>query len=251
MKSKWSFSLISLVVVLSLAILLFGFSDRLKANPIDSYVVYLDGQKIGAIKSEEEFDDYINEKEQSIRNVYEVDTIYPPKGVEIRKETTYNDNVSTDEEIYNKITESKNFSIKGVKVTIDNEDEEAEDIVINVLSKEIFDEALENTIKAFVDSEQYQSFLNGTQAEIEDTGRIIENIDIKEKVTYRTDLINVDEKIFTDVDELSKYLLYGTLEKQATYTVKEGDTIEEVAANNKLNVAEFLIANPQFNSENN
>ena len=251
MKSKWSFSLISLVVVLSLAILLFGFSDRLKANPIDSYVVYLDGQKIGAIKSEEEFDDYINEKEQSIRNVYEVDTIYPPKGVEIRKETTYNDDVSTDEEIYNKITESKNFSIKGVKVTIDNEDEEAEDIVINVLSKEIFDEALENTIKAFVDSEQYQSFLNGAQAEIEDTGRIIENIDIKEKVTYRTDLINVDEKIFTDVDELSKYLLYGTLEKQATYTVKEGDTIEEVAANNKLNVAEFLIANPQFNSENN
>lgn len=251
MKNKWTFSLISLVFVLSLSIVLFGFSSRLNVNPVDAYVVYLDGQKIGTIANEEEFDEYINQQQQNIRNIYEVDTIYPPKGVEIRKETTYNNNINTDEEIYNKITASKNFSLKGVKVTIESEEEDESDIVINVLSKDIFDEALENTIKAFVDHDQYAMFLAGTQPEIEDTGRIIENIDIKENVTYKTDLINVDEKIFTDVAELSKYLLYGTLEQQKMYTVKEGDTIEEVAKNNKLNVAEFLIANPEFNSENN
>ena len=251
MNSKLSFSLIFLGIIVSIAIILFGFSSKVKYNPVDSYVVYLDGKKIGTVQSETDFDEYINQKQDYIKKIYDVDTIYPPKGVEIKKETTYNSKVNSDEEIYNKITESKNFSIKAVQITINSEEEDGEDKVINVLTRDIFDKALENTIKAFVDSEEYQKFLNGTQDEIKDTGRIIENIDVKEKITYKTDLINVDEKIFTDVDELSKYLLYGTLEEQATYTVKEGDTIEEVAKNNKLNVAEFLIANPQFNSENN
>jgi murein DD-endopeptidase MepM/ murein hydrolase activator NlpD len=57
--------------------------------------------------------------------------------------------------------------------------------------------------------------------------------------------------IFTDSDELSRYLLYGTTDEQSSYTVKEGDTISDVAEANKLNVQEFLIANPQFSSENN
>ena len=45
--------------------------------------------------------------------------------------------------------------------------------------------------------------------------------------------------------------MYGTTEKQAVYIVKEGNTIAEVAEANKLNVQEFLIANPEFTSENN
>ena len=52
-------------------------------------------------------------------------------------------------------------------------------------------------------------------------------------------------------DELSKYLLYGTLDKQETYIVKDDDTIESIANSHKLNVQEFLIANPEFTSENN
>jgi murein DD-endopeptidase MepM/ murein hydrolase activator NlpD len=57
--------------------------------------------------------------------------------------------------------------------------------------------------------------------------------------------------IFTNADDLTRYLLYGTLEKQNTYIVKAGDTIADVANANKLNVREFLIANPEFTSENN
>ncbi len=43
---------------------------------------------------------------------------------------------------------------------------------------------------------------------------MIENIDLLENITYKETLISTDEKIFVDVDELSKYLLYGTLEKK-------------------------------------
>lgn len=122
---------------------------------------------------------------------------------------------------------------------------------IYVLSKEIFDEAVENTIKAFVDEEEYNKFLLGTQEEVKDSGSIIENIDLLENITYKETLISTDEMIFTDADELSKYLLYGTLDEQEVYYVKEDDTIESIATEHKLNVKEFLIANPDFTSENN
>ena len=130
-------------------------------------------------------------------------------------------------------------------------DSESEPVVINVLSKDIFDEALTNTIKAFVDEEEYTKYMEGTQEEIKETGSIIENIDLQQKVTYKETLISTEEKIFTDVDELAKLLLYGTIESQQTYIVQQGDTIEKVAENNKLNVKEFLIANPEFTSANN
>ena len=93
--------------------------------------------------------------------------------------------------------------------------------------------------------------MNSTQKPITDTGEIIENIYIKENVTYKEGYISTDEEIFTDKAELTKYLMYGTLEEQDTYIVKDGDTIESIATANKLNTQEFLIANPEFTSANN
>ena len=250
--AKWSISSICLVIFISLSVFLLGFNKTDNRMPMDAYVVYLDGEKIGVISSKEDFENYINSKEQQLKEKYEVDTIYSPKGVEIKKTTTYKDEIKTNDYIYNKIIETKKFTVKGVVVTItSSEGEETTTQTINIINKKIFDEALTNTIKAFVNVDQYNEYLTGTQSEIETTGRIIENVDLQDEVTYKDDLISVDEYIFTDVDELAKYLLYGTLEEQTTYVVQAGDTIEEVASANKLNVQEFLIANPAFTSENN
>ena len=41
------------------------------------------------------------------------------------------------------------------------------------------------------------------------------------------------------------------MDKQETYIVKAGDSIESIANSHKLNVQEFLIANPSFTSANN
>ena len=110
---------------------------------------------------------------------------------------------------------------------------------------------MENTIKAFVDKDQYEKFLAGTQEEVKDSGSMIENIDVDDEITYKEALIPTDQKIFVDSDELSKYLLYGTLDEQETYIVKADDSIESIASSHKLNVQEFLIANPSFTSANN
>ena len=44
--------------------------------------------------------------------------------------------------------------------------------------------------------------------------------------------------------------MFGTTDPQQTYTVQEGDTITDVAFNNKVSTEEFLIANPEFTNEN-
>lgn len=250
--TKWSFSSVCLVIFISLSVFLLGFNKSDNRIPMKAYAVYLEGEKIGVISSKEEFENYINTKEQQLKDKYKVDTIYSPKGVEIKRTTTYKEEIKGNDYVYNKIIKTKKFTVKGVVVTItSNEGEEAKNQTINVINKDIFDEALNNTIKAFVNVDQYNQYLNGTQSEIETTGRIIENVDLQDEVTYKDDLISVDEYIFTNVDELAKYLLYGTLEEQSTYVVQAGDTIAEVASANKLNVQEFLIANPAFTSENN
>ena len=79
----------------------------------------------------------------------------------------------------------------------------------------MFDEAIVETIKAFVNHDQYTKFMNSTQESITDTGEIIEDIYIQEKITYRDSYIPTNETIFTNVDDLKMYLLYGTIEKQS------------------------------------
>ena len=258
MKSKWSFSIVFVVAISILSIFLLGSKLTENKTPIEVYAIYLSGQKIGTVKSKDEFNEYINKQEEKLKAKYGVDKIYTPKGVEIKKIITYNNECNTNEEIYNELVDKQNFTIKGIIIEIekeltneDNQEEKTETLTINVINKEMFDEAIVDIIKAFVDNEEYTKFMNSTQEEITDTGEIIEDIYIKENITYKEGYISTDEEIFTEKAALTKYLLYGTNEEQATYIVKEGDTIESIATANKLNTQEFLIANPEFTSENN
>ena len=251
MKNKWTFSIIFVIIISSIAALFLGVNIRINKTPEEVYTVYLDGEKIGVVEEDDEFNNYINDKEIELKEKYNVDKIYTPKGVEIKKTITYSKNINTNEEIYNKLVSNKNFTIKGIKVTIDYEEEGKENKILYVLNKEIFDDSILNLVKAFIPEEEYNKYLTSTQEEIIDTGEKIEKVYIKDNITYKEEYISTNEQIFTNSDELSKYLLYGTTEKQETYIVKEGDTIEDVANANKLNVREFLIANPEFTSENN
>ena len=249
--NKWSFGIIAFVIIISISILLLVFTNEKSNEPQVLYTVYLDGKSIGNIASRESFESFINVKEEELKKKYDTDTVYTPKGVEIKKTFTYNTSVSSDEQIYSKIISNKKFTVHGYEIKIANNEDKSKVRTIYTLSKSIFDEAIQDTIKAFVDGEQYEKFLAGTQEEVKDSGSMIENIDIEEDVTYKETLIPTDEQIFTDSDELSKYLLYGTLGKQETYIVKADDSIESIASSHKLNVQEFLIANPSFTSENN
>ena len=232
--------------------------------PLEAYRVYLKGETVGLIKSEDELYDYINQKQQSIKEKYNVDNIYIPNDINVVKDITYEENISSISQIYNIINEKSPFTIKGYVVTIDKTnntvyldeteyegddtkeettEEEEKIIYVNILNKDIFDSAVKKTLLSFVTEVEYEDFVNETQQVIIDTGEYIENLYIEDVITIKEAYIPIDQKIYTTEEELTSYLLFGDDNNMSSYSVKKGDTLESVAENNKMNINELLIAN--------
>lgn len=228
-----------------------GVLDKRAEEAQEVYQVYLDGKKLGAIASEDELYSLINNEQSSIKNAYNVDSVYPPNGFDIKKDITYNTKVSDVQDIYNEIKEEKPFTIKGYVITIKYQDENKKDLKINVLDKKVFLKAVNNLITSFIPEDKYEAYLNDEQLEIIDTGSLIETVYFDETITVKDAYIGTDAKIYTDEQELTKYLMFGENKSEEKYTVAQGDTISTIAFNHKLNEQEFLIANPNFNSVDN
>lgn len=237
-------------IVISLLIVIFtGVIKEDVDSPIELYNVYLDGKLLGSINSKAALEKYIDKEQKELKDDYDVDKVYVPNGIDIEKCVTHTNNILSEEEIYNKIKAEKSFTIKGYVVTIIDAD--GNEQKINILKKNLFDKAAKKVLKVFVDLKQLEEYEKDTQKEIETTGSLIENIYIDETITIKEAFISTDELIFSDETTLTKYLLFGSLDKDEEYIVKPGDTIETVAFNNQLGVEEFLIVNPEFTSSNN
>lgn len=254
MKNKIISFLIIGIITVSLCLFSFAKSSFSKANEV--YQVYLNGKKIGLITDKDDLYDLINDRQLEIKEKYGVDKVYPPNGFDIVKSYTYNDMVSDVDEIYKQIENVDDFTIKGYTITIhhtlpdEDTGEIPGDVKINVLNRKIFNEAIMNFIYSFVGEDGYHNFINNSQPEIKDVGKKIEKMYFAENITIKESYISVKDKIYTDVTELSQYLLFGDNIKEEKYTVQTGDTIEKVADSHKLNTQEFLVANPRYRSEN-
>ncbi len=233
-----------------------GFSEISK-NPKQVYRVYLKGKSLGLIKSKTELEKYIDEKQESIKKKYKVDKVYAPADLSIVKEKTYNTKIQSTKEIYEKIKDISPFTISGYIVKIkgvDSKDTNGKTIkgktqTIYILDKSIFRKSAETTVKSFISEEDYNKYAEDNQTPIEDVGKIIENIYIKNKITIKKQNIPVNKHIFQTEKELTKYLMFGEDAVETKYTVQAGDSISDIAFNNKLSVDEFLIANPKLNDE--
>ena len=248
MLKKINFFGIFLVFAISALLFTVGFKRITELEAQDVYLVYLDGEKIGLIKDKDELFDLIDTTQKNIKKQFGVEKVYPPEGLDAVEYKTYNTNLKTVQEIYNIIEEKSTFTILGYTVTIKAEEEDP--IYINILNKEDLEPALLDAVSAFISTEELEMYLNNNQIEITDTGKTIENVYFEEKITIKENYLSVDAEIITNQSDLTKYLLFGTLEKQDEYTVKDGDTVEIVAYNNKLSNEELLIANPNLASVN-
>lgn len=250
------------ILISFLGVCLTDFSNKYyEAHEV--YRVYLEGKSIGLINSKKDLEKLIDKEQEKIKLQYNVDKVYIPKGLEIQKETTYSNNIKKEEEIYNDIKDKESFTIEGYKVTIvttkttldEATGEKIEKDVTNyvyILDKNILNDAVDQTVKAFIDEEDYENYRLNKQKEVEEgkEGKIISSIYLKDKITIKKDYISVNENIFTNSKELANYLLFGTTDNLKKYIVKAGDTVSSIADNNKLSVNEFLIANKDINSEN-
>ena len=240
--------LIIFILFITIITVYLSFGYRRDSNPNTFYKVYLNGEVLGTIKSKSELEKYIDKKNVKYKKQYHTKKIYAPTGLKIRKVSTYDNKLISVETIYQKIAKKASFTISGYQFSIKKEDKTK---VIYVTDKKIFKKSLEKTIKTFVGEDDYRAYKNKSQVEIDTTGKKIENVYISDNITIKKTKISVTEKIYTDEEELSKFLLFGTTEDQSKYIVKEGDTIEEVAFNNQISTEEFLISNPNFTSSKN
>ena len=241
---------ISSVIILSI---LLTSSYRSDVEPGTYYVVYLDGDAIGAVTSKKELEDYIDKHNDFYKEKFKVKNVYSPNGLAIEKKLTYNKKISKVEDIYNIIQSRRPFTIRGYQFTInttikDGKKEENRQTKVYVTDSALFDEAVENLFKAYVGTDEYQAYVDDTQTPITTTGTLIDNVYLKDNITIKKTNIPVTETIYSDANELSQFLLFGKENKKTDYTVKTGDTIETVAFNNKISVEEFLMSNPTFTS---
>ena len=213
MSKKSKMITILTTLIASVFIFLIGWHKDYQDVAREVYQIYLDGEKIGLIDNQEELYALINQEQSSIKETYNVDQVYPPNGFSIAKYITYDDDITTVDDIYNKIKDSKDFTIKGYTITVMSAGTDTEDAKtlfrINVLDKQVFEDAINKVIKSFISEEEYNNYINNKQAEIEGTGQKILNIYFKENISIKETYISTEEKIYTDVDELSKFLLFG------------------------------------------
>ena len=256
--SKKDILYVMFALLVSSSVFLVGYKKI--STPEEVYRVYLKGDTIGYIKDKSLLEEYIDNEQSEIKNKYKIDKVYLPNDLDIVKEVTYNHKISSEEEIYDKVKNIAPFTISGYTVTIKGvkvQDENTgkkvmlPDVKIYVIDKNTFTDALKKTIQVFVPEKDYENFINKTQPALKNVGSIIEDIYIQNQITIAEGRISAEEKIFTSVEELNKYLLFGTTGEQKKYKVKAGDSISDIAFKNKLSVQEFLIANPEFTSEDN
>ena len=213
------------------------------------YQVYLGGKKVGVIKSEQELHDIIDSEQQEIKDEYKVSKVYSPSGLDIQAITTYRTDYMTARQMYDKIKGIEPFTIEGYEVNIKNQEDSSKNKKIYILDKEMLDEAVKNTVLAFVEEKDYDAYLSGEEIEIVDTGREITDIYLENEVTIKKTYISTEENIITDIDTLSMYFLFGTDTIESKYVVQASDTMETIAYKNKLGVEDLLIANPDLAGE--
>ena len=252
---KFSIGLMLIVIVVGVFVL--GFGYKAAPEPNNYYEVYLNDKSLGTIRSDKELENYIDKNGTYYKNKFDVDKVYSPKGLQIRKLTTYNGKVSSVSQIYRKISKEEPLTIKGfefiIKKQTDNKDNENTVTTqsIYVLDKKVFKDAVTALIETFVGADAYEAYIDDNQVKIETTGENINDVYVNEDITVRETNIPVNETIYIDAAELANYLLYGKNQVANEYTVQAGDTIENVAFNNKVSPEELLISNTELTSTTN
>lgn len=238
----------SLITIIAISIYLVNYlyQDKVLDKASNAYKVYLNGETIGLIQDEDALYTLINKEQENIRKTYDVDAVYPPTGFNLVKTNTFNTNYASVNDIYDKIAEVDDFTIEGYIITIKfPESKKKDNLIINVLDKEVFTKAINNFVLSFVSEEEIENYLSGNRS-ITEIGKIISSMYFNEVITIKKGYISVHDKIFTDAESLSQYLLFGPDAKMDSYEVQLGDDIEKISEKYKINPQEFIIANPKY-----
>lgn len=247
MKKKYAALLVFLVAII---LVILGFKVSKQFYPNTYYKIYLSDKYLGTIESIDKLNKYIDENEAEIKDKYKVKNVYAPEELKYQKVVTFNKSLISIEDMYKLLKEKSHFSIPGYEYKIEVEGDE-NIVTVNVLSEDIFKEGIEKVISTFVGENEYNSYKNNSQLEIDTVGIKYNNIYVEGTITYKEKNISVDKTIYTNADDLASFFLYSENKDQSTYTVKLGDTISTISYANEISEEEFLMSNPMFSNQYN
>lgn len=200
--------------------------------------------------------------------------IFEPIGINVKKITTYKKDTESVKKVYERIISKKPCTIEGYRFKIKKSTGgtltqntilgalalsdfknitsiSTKDIIIYVTNPKIFNQAIDEVTSVFVGSEEYEKYKNNKQKDIKNTGSKINNVYLKEAISFKQINISVKERIFSDSADLASYLLYGDNLKTKTVYASSKDSITSLAYKNGITIEEFFLSNPSFTSINN
>ena len=92
-------TLIILVIMILSLFITTGFTT-VSRTPKEVYRVYIKGKSLGLIESKKELEEYIDNKQKSIKKKFNVKKVYAPSDLDIKKEITYSTDIKSNDEIY-------------------------------------------------------------------------------------------------------------------------------------------------------
>ena len=113
-KFKKSLPVVLSILIALIIILITGLSSPKKDNIEEVYNVYLDGKLVGAVKSKDSLEKYIDEEQKELKKEFNVNKVYIPNGIDIEKCVTHKAKILSEKQIYDKIKEEKNKSTRCV-----------------------------------------------------------------------------------------------------------------------------------------
>ena len=100
-----------------------------------------------------------------------------------------------------------------------SEPQSIKEILENIADNDSSDEVRQSAKKII------EKYKNDTQLEVKETGSTIENVYWNEDIKIKKSYLSTEDYIYTNSSDISKYLLFGTLNEGYKYTVKDGETI--------------------------
>ena len=173
-KAKYIF-LTLLALAISIITVILQSTSYVYYEAQNVYRVYLNGNSLGIIESKKELENYVNKKQEALKEKYNVDNVYIPQGLKIVQE------------IYNKISNEEDFTINGYTVTITDMKESEKDQkgdtstqkikeYLYILDEKILREAVNEVVKSFVNDSEYEDYLNETKKDPKSIGESIQNV---------------------------------------------------------------------------
>lgn len=193
--------------------------------------LYDSGKLVGVISDNEFIDGKLEEiYKERYQEKYPNASIDIGQDVYIINELSYYDFENIDDEIFKYLQERNLFTISANAIEFSN-NEGVYDIIY-VSDKSIFDDALNDYLKYFVDENSLKLIRNNqVTGAISGFGSRVTGIEIVQSISNKKAYTNPDN-IKTTKEEVLEYLKYGKNTERKYYTVIKYDTVEGVGSKN-------------------